>query len=540
MSEIHLTRAVYQDTKESVSIEEVKSGLQENIVCACCGAKLIANKGQKKAWYFSHYFDEACLLAYETQLHLTAKEYFEKIGKIPMPLEAGWVESNQCVELAVSNAQVEVYMDGRRPDLIVDVGTEQYWVEIANKHKCDADKIWSCRASDRNVIEVDVSRCGHLDKFDSLDNCLVRIQSLNPCNDYLDEIAHNTTRKHEKVRKQFEALTRSQCELGKKKEAQEEAEKTLEERIETQQNKYESRLERMKQRESAQDAILAELEKSTKTHKRALQDIEERKANIENEINERLKIRFLEFEQSNQQKLYELQHELESQWQQELVTRREQLDQKLKEEFEQCFQEELVAMEARRQKHKKLKEAISAQELEVSFLQSELDSLILSKQSLKEEQARQIENELYGLIDKRKNLNDEVGQLELTIKEKLLEVDLIDTYENHLDEVKQFCLARSDYHNEINRRMREMEGIEGRVCELNAEYAMKKNDLDVMVKLSNEFVKAFRVTFDMLERDKLIKHIPNKLAERILKNTLLLSRNAQEELDDVNRNRIER
>ncbi|MGY3569341.1 competence protein CoiA family protein [Vibrio paucivorans] len=72
MSAIHITRAVYEATKEPVSIEDVSSGLQDNVVCACCGAKLVANKGKKRAWYFSHYFDEACALAYETQLHLTA------------------------------------------------------------------------------------------------------------------------------------------------------------------------------------------------------------------------------------------------------------------------------------------------------------------------------------------------------------------------------------------------------------------------------------------------------------------------------------
>ncbi|MDE1311372.1 competence protein CoiA family protein [Vibrio aestuarianus] len=163
MSEIHITRAVDKNTKASVSIESVESGLQDNIVCACCGAKLIANKGKKRAWYFSHYFDEVCILAYETQLHLTAKEYFAKVGKIPLPLDIGWVTPDACSELNISGVQVEVYMDGRRPDLVVEVGSEQYWVEIANKHKCEADKIWDCRTNGKNVIEIDVSDCGQLD-----------------------------------------------------------------------------------------------------------------------------------------------------------------------------------------------------------------------------------------------------------------------------------------------------------------------------------------------------------------------------------------
>ena len=259
MSQIHITRAVHKETKQTISVEDVQSGLQENVVCACCGGKLVANKGKKKAWYFSHYFDEVCAFAYETQLHLTAKEYFAKVGCIPMPIDAGWVGSDLCAELNVSSVKVEVYMDGRRPDLIVEIGSEQYWIEIANKHKCETDKIWECRANSRNVIEIDVSNSGHLDQFDSLEHCLIRIQSINPCNDYLDEIARSTANKHEKVRKQFEAMMRSKKSLAVEKDKQEKTEKTLEQRREAQQKNYEDKLEGMKARESAQDEILAEL-----------------------------------------------------------------------------------------------------------------------------------------------------------------------------------------------------------------------------------------------------------------------------------------
>lgn len=538
MSEIHITRAVYQDTKVPVSIEDVDSGLQDNIVCACCGAKLVANKGQVKAWYFSHYFDEACSLAYETQLHLTAKEYFSKIGSIPMPLEAGWIESDCCAELKVSNVQIEVYMDGRRPDLIVNVGSEQYWVEIANKHKCDAEKVWSCRANDKNVIEIDVAACGHLDKFDSLENCVIRVQSLNPCNDYFDEIAAVTVKRHETVRKQFESLRRSQKQLEAKEVAQDKIEKTLEERIAEQKKKHEAKLEKMKIRESAQSTILAELEKAIKANQIVLQETEQRKANLNKIINEEIKKKLAELEVQNQLVLSQLQDELERRWQDEVRDRRLQFEQDLSNEYKHRFQDELNEMEASREAHLELKRNIRALEHEQSFLREERDELVVNKQLVKEQQTKQIEEELHDLLEQKRLSEIRVTELKSAVKEKLVELDLVEIYAANIAEIKQFCLTHSDYHKEINRRKEEVQIIQEQCSYIQLEFDEKRSELDLMVKLANEFAKAFKVTFDVLEKEALLHRIPQQLTERIHKNPLLLSRNGKEELDDFNRKNV--
>ncbi|MEE3878335.1 competence protein CoiA family protein [Vibrio sp. YYF0003] len=532
MSEIHITRAVYTDTKESVSIEAVNSGLQDNVVCACCGAKLVANKGKKKAWHFSHYFDEACALAYETQLHLTAKEYFANVGKIPIPLEAGWVSPYVCSELKISGVQIEVYMDGRRPDLVVEVGSEQYWIEIANKHKCDADKVWDCRAYDKNVIEIDVSDCGHLDQFDSLDHCLVRIQSLNVCNDYLDDIATNTAHKHETVRKQFEALTRSQKQLEEKEFKQIKAEKTLEERVEAQQKKHDSRLEKMRLRESAQNEILAELERAIGAHEVLLNEAKVRRSNLENEINDKASAKLVELEELNKATLERLKGEFESQWQLELHAKRERFEQELNAEFQRRFQNELDEMNSRTLAHEKLGYELKIMEHEKTFLCNELETLGHRNREFQKQQESQLQESISPLIEQRNTLNDQIAELTRMIEGKMIDADLIDTYANNLAEVREFCLARTDYRQTLNQRMKVFRSIERQCNELRVEYKQKSVQLDAMVKLSNDFVKAFKSSFDLLQRKELLEQIPEILAKRVNKNSILLSRNAQEELDD--------
>ena len=63
----------------------------------------------------------------------------------------------------------------------------------------------------------------------------------------------------------------------------------------------------------------------------------------------------------------------------------------------------------------------------------------------------------------------------------------------------------------------------------------KSEQLDIMVKLSNDFAQAFKSSFDLLKRKELMEMLPDVLVKRVSKNVLLLPRNAKEELDDYER-----
>ncbi|WP_241907259.1 hypothetical protein [Vibrio splendidus] len=83
--------------------------------------------------------------------------------------------------------------------------------------------------------------------------------------------------------------------------------------------------------------------------------------------------------------------------------------------------------------------------------------------------------------------------------------------------------------------MNELKSIERQCKELAFDYEQKFERLDVMVKLSNEFVKAFKSTFDLLQKKALLSELPEVLVNRVNKHSIMLSRNAQEELDDLER-----
>ncbi|PSB85499.1 competence protein CoiA family protein [Photobacterium damselae] len=260
MTNIHITRAINKHSKDIVCIEDVPSGLQDDIVCACCGVKLIANKGQIKRWHFSHYAGTDCEGAYETQLHLTAKEFFSRHEEIPHPVELGWIPTEECeiVKITPNSVRIETYEDNRVPDLIVDIGSERYWIEIANKHKCDASKIIESRNVGRNIIEIDVSHLSDLDTFDSTMGCLFKVLSLSPFNDLYESIAESAKRKHKMARESSQALRRAEKSLNVKKIKIEDKERKLLER----ELSYEKESEKRRLNIDKQHQIINELKKS--------------------------------------------------------------------------------------------------------------------------------------------------------------------------------------------------------------------------------------------------------------------------------------
>lgn len=56
------------------------------------------------------------------------------------------------------------------------------------------------------------------------------------------------------------------------------------------------------------------------------------------------------------------------------------------------------------------------------------------------------------------------------VKEKLVELDLVDTYAGNIAEVKEFCLARSDYRETLNQRMQDLKSIKDQCQSLRTEY----------------------------------------------------------------------
>ncbi|BAC95003.1 hypothetical protein [Vibrio vulnificus YJ016] len=341
--------------------------------------------------------------------------------------------------------------------------------------------------------------------------------------------------KHETVRKQFEALMRSQKQLEENKFEQEKAEKSLEERLVTKQTKYEEHLEKMKLRESAQDEILAELERAIDVHKEHLCELETRKANLENELNnelnERSRLKLAELEERNKVTLEQLKAEFEVQLQQELISKREQFEHEMSEEFQRRFQIQYDIINAKKRAYEKYDSEIQILEHETVFLRAELEELVNHQALIQQEQAKQIEQQIKPLIEQRNTLLTEVTQLTSMVEEKLVEAGLIDTYANNIAEVREFCLARSDYRHVLNQRVQKLNDIERRYTNLYAEYEEKYAKLDVMVKLANDFSNSFNQVIDISKQKKILSCFPEQLLQRINTRLIQRPRNAKEELD---------
>ena len=68
-----------------VHISEVEKGKNCNCICPSCRKPLIAKKGKKKAHHFCHPQNETCEYAYETALHMLAKEILCNCRRFVLP-----------------------------------------------------------------------------------------------------------------------------------------------------------------------------------------------------------------------------------------------------------------------------------------------------------------------------------------------------------------------------------------------------------------------------------------------------------------------
>ena len=150
-----LTYALNKE-KVLVNIDDVAKGGACHCVCPQCGNPLIAkNGGLKREHHFAHFHGETCEDAYETTLHLLAKEVLLECGKIMLPTKIGDFPTGQVylhdVKKEVWDAEYSI-----KPDLegIMPNG-ERLLIEFYVSHKVSAEK--------RNVIIKNNLKCLEID-----------------------------------------------------------------------------------------------------------------------------------------------------------------------------------------------------------------------------------------------------------------------------------------------------------------------------------------------------------------------------------------
>lgn len=138
------------------------SGLACGCRCPGCGAQLEAHRGSVRVHHFKHHGDRACTGAWETALHLLAKDIVTQASGIGLPEVAAELEGVVRVVAAArfwccDAMESEVPMDGIVPDLVLRRGDRKLLVEIEVTHACDEAKREKLRERRLACVEIDLS-----------------------------------------------------------------------------------------------------------------------------------------------------------------------------------------------------------------------------------------------------------------------------------------------------------------------------------------------------------------------------------------------
>lgn len=142
-----------------VHVDDVPKGANCACYCPHCNAPLYAkNAGTQREHHFAHAHEHECEGAYESSLHLLAKEILQETGTIMLP------ESDDSHfptgSVRIHNVEIEKWDDqyGIRPDAegIMDNG-ERLLIEFYVSHKVDGKKRKILVDNNLKCIEIDIN-----------------------------------------------------------------------------------------------------------------------------------------------------------------------------------------------------------------------------------------------------------------------------------------------------------------------------------------------------------------------------------------------
>lgn len=151
-----------------VAVKDVPSGLACGCRCPECSRRLVAKKGDVRAFHFAHEGDGSCQGAYESMVHRLAKDIIADDHGLTIPkVEARYkTETRTAFEeqwFPVDDVRLEVWRDGIRPDIVVNRmcprqgEKRELAVEIYVTHRVDDEKLAAIRARGLATIEIDLS-----------------------------------------------------------------------------------------------------------------------------------------------------------------------------------------------------------------------------------------------------------------------------------------------------------------------------------------------------------------------------------------------
>lgn len=157
-----------------VHINEAVNGRACDCICVECGDPVVARQGPIRDWHFAHDAGmPPCAVNPESLLHRFVKQviFQERAVKVPpLPPQLsvrydrvselicqGWLNFDSTFE--------ELWLEGRRPDVVGVLGDDKVLIEVAYTHSCDDNKIKFLDAKGWLTLEIDVS-CFGSDDFE--------------------------------------------------------------------------------------------------------------------------------------------------------------------------------------------------------------------------------------------------------------------------------------------------------------------------------------------------------------------------------------
>lgn len=148
----------------AIHVDQVARGLGCGCVCPACDGALIARHGDKNIHHFAHATDANCEGAYETSLHLAAKQVLEEEMHIVLPAATAKLNNNRApIEFAptldhgIDSIELEKKLGMTIPDVTAIIAGNKLAIEIKVTHGIDDDKLARIVEEGTSTLEIDLS-----------------------------------------------------------------------------------------------------------------------------------------------------------------------------------------------------------------------------------------------------------------------------------------------------------------------------------------------------------------------------------------------
>lgn len=150
-----------------VDIHDVPPHVEGTFRCAECGQFVRRKQGNVRVWHFAHMGETVCTKAFETALHLLAKQILVESDTLHAPAlvcqlyeRPGPEDITLCIEHTLqwdAAGEAEVWIDGIRPDFRGVCHGEAIFVEVTVTHEPDASKLEALKRIQTPTLEIDLS-----------------------------------------------------------------------------------------------------------------------------------------------------------------------------------------------------------------------------------------------------------------------------------------------------------------------------------------------------------------------------------------------